>query len=43
MAAKSPVRAIAGPEVVRMEAPSSLATTVASVVLPNPGGPENKI
>lgn len=36
MAAKSPVRAMAGPEVVRMEAPNSLATTVASVVLPSP-------
>lgn len=43
MAAKSPVRAMAGPEVVRMEAPNSLATTVASVVLPSPGGPENRI
>ena len=43
MAAKSPVRAMAGPEVVRIEAPNSLATTVASVVLPSPGGPENRM
>ena len=26
-----------------MEAPNSLATTAASVVLPSPGGPENRI
>ena len=43
MAAKSPVRSMAGPLVVRMFAPSSLATTVASVVLPSPGGPENRM
>ena len=43
MAARSPVRSMAGPLVVRMLAPSSLATTVASVVLPRPGGPENRM
>ena len=43
MAARSPVRSMAGPLVVRMLAPNSLATTVASVVLPRPGGPENRM
>ena len=43
MAAKSPVRSIAGPLVVLICTPSSLATTVANVVFPKPGGPENKI
>ena len=40
MAARSPVRAMAGPEVVLICAPISLATTAASVVFPRPGGPE---
>ena len=40
MAARSPVRSMAGPEVVCSLAPISLATTPASVVLPSPGGPE---
>ena len=43
MAARSPVRAMAGPLVVLMLEPSSFATTVASVVLPRPGGPENRM
>ncbi len=43
MAARSPVRSMAGPLVVLMFAPSSLATTAASVVLPRPGGPENRM
>ena len=40
MAARSPVRSMAGPDVVRIWAPISLATTVAKVVLPRPGGPK---
>ena len=43
MAARSPVRSMAGPLVVLMLAPSSFATTVASVVLPRPGGPLNRM
>ena len=40
MAARSPVRSMAGPLVVWIFEPISLATTVASVVFPRPGGPE---
>ena len=43
MAARSPVRSMAGPDVVLMLDPSSLATTAANVVLPKPGGPENRM
>src|SRR5919202_2565449 len=38
-AARSPARAITGPEVARKLTPSSRATIWASVVLPRPGGP----
>ncbi len=38
-AARSPARAITGPEVARKPTPSSRATICASVVLPRPGGP----
>ncbi len=41
MAARSPARSTAGPEVVWRWAPSSWAMMPASVVLPRPGGPEN--
>src|SRR5215813_13281380 len=40
-AARSPVLAITGPEVVRKLTPSSRATICARVVLPRPGGPTN--
>src|ERR1044071_3695184 len=40
-AARSPARAITGPEVARKLTPSSRATIWASVVLPSPGGPTN--
>ena len=39
MATRSPGFSIAGPEVMRMFTPISLAMTEASVVLPSPGGP----
>src|SRR2546422_8380222 len=41
MAARSPARSSAGPDVGRNPAPISLATIPASVVLPSPGGPES--
>ena len=41
MAARSPARSRAGPEVMRSELPSSWAMIIAMVVLPNPGGPAN--
>src|SRR5262245_23819564 len=41
-AARSPARAITGPEVARKFAPSSRATICASVVLPRPGGPTKR-
>ena len=41
METMSPGRSIAGPEVILMEASISLATMLASVVLPSPGGPYN--
>src|SRR5690606_20598193 len=40
-AARSPARAITGPEVARKPTDSSRATICASVVLPSPGGPKN--
>ncbi len=39
MAARSPVRSIAGPEVALIFTPTSAAMIWASVVLPSPGGP----
>ena len=39
MAAMSPARSTAGPEVTLMPAPISWAMMCASVVLPRPGGP----
>src|SRR5438067_1901250 len=39
MAARSPPRTSAGPEVIRSPAPISLATMPANVVFPSPGGP----
>ena len=41
MAARSPARTRAGPDVIRKPAPISLATIPASEVLPSPGGPAN--
>src|SRR5260221_294988 len=41
-AARSPARAITGPEVARKFTPSSRETICASVVLPRPGGPAAK-
>src|SRR5512132_797130 len=41
MAARSPARSRAGPEVTRRPTSSSLATIAARLVLPRPGGPEN--
>ena len=41
MAARSPARSTAGPDVVCRWASSSVAMMPASVVLPRPGGPEN--
>ena len=41
IAARSPARSIAGPEVVRTLTRSSRAIMCASEVLPSPGGPEN--
>ena len=43
MAAKSPACVIAGPLVTRIGVFISLAKISASVVLPNPGGPDSKI
>ena len=40
-AARSPARAITGPDVPRKPTPISRATICASVVLPSPGGPKN--
>ena len=37
--AKSPGLSNTGPDVVRIATPISLATMLASVVFPNPGGP----
>ena len=37
--ARSPARSMAGPEVILMLTPISLAITCARVVLPSPGGP----
>ncbi len=42
IAAMSPFRSIAGPEVVRIPTPISLAMMWASVVFPRPGGPERR-
>ena len=39
MATRSPAFSMAGPEVMRIFTPISLAITAASVVLPRPGGP----
>ena len=39
IAARSPARSSAGPEVTRSEVPSSAAMIIASEVLPRPGGP----
>jgi len=39
MAAISPARVMAGPEVILIPAPISLAIKNARVVFPNPGGP----
>jgi hypothetical protein len=36
---QSPLRSMAGPEVMRMLTPISIAMMLASVVLPRPGGP----
>ena len=41
MAARSPARSSAGPEVMCSCTPISAATMPASVVLPSPGGPAN--
>ncbi len=41
-ATKSPAFSIAGPLVVRIFTPISLAMTIAIVVFPSPGGPYNK-
>ena len=43
MAARSPARSMAGPDVVRSCAPISAATIVARVVLPRPGGPYSRM
>ena len=42
MAAKSPARSKAGPEVIRSEVPNSWEIIIAMVVLPRPGGPESR-
>ena len=39
IAAKSPCLSIAGPDVILIDAPTSLAIATANVVLPSPGGP----
>ena len=39
MAARSPVRSIAGPDVTLLSTPSSAAMICAKVVFPRPGGP----
>jgi len=41
MAARSPARSIAGPEVILKLTPSSFAIISARQVLPSPGGPES--
>ena len=41
--AKSPACWIAGPDVMRIGTSSSLATIIANVVLPNPGGPASRM
>jgi len=41
MAARSPARSIAGPEVILKLTPSSFAIISARHVLPSPGGPES--
>jgi hypothetical protein len=43
MAARSPVRSIAGPEVILRLTPIYIAMIMASVFLPNPGGPYKRI
>ena len=43
IAARSPARSSAGPEVTRSAEPSSLAMIIANEVLPRPGGPESKM
>ena len=43
MLARSPACWIAGPDVTRIGTPSSLDTIIASVVLPNPGGPASRM
>ena len=42
IAARSPARSRAGPEVGRNPTPSSFATIPASVVFPSPGGPDSR-
>ena len=42
MAARSPARTSAGPEVTRKPAPISVATMPANEVLPRPGGPAKR-
>ena len=41
MPTRSPGRSSTGPDVTRMSTPSSRAISIASVVLPRPGGPKN--
>ena len=43
MAARSPARSSAGPEVTRSDVPSSAAMIIASDVLPSPGGPDSRM
>jgi hypothetical protein len=43
MAARSPARSSAGPEVTRSDDPSSAAMIIASEVLPRPGGPDSRM
>ncbi|SKT73239.1 Uncharacterised protein [Mycobacteroides abscessus subsp. abscessus] len=43
MAARSPARSSAGPEVTRSDEPNSAAMIMASEVLPRPGGPDNRM
>ncbi len=43
IAARSPARSSAGPDVIRSEDPSSAAMIIASDVLPSPGGPDNRM
>ncbi len=43
IAARSPARSSAGPDVRRSDEPSSAAMIIASEVLPRPGGPDNRM